>query len=826
MKSRVACCGAATSNHAYTGADSLAIVEGVAHHFFASPLPPFAILIIRARFFFGLVVLGTVAASAAPLRIGVESADRPLSFLNAQGQPDGFTADLVREVARVGGFEVELVPNRWSALLRDFNDGKVDVLANVAIFDERRERMDFSIGHALVHGMVYFRRDRPAIRTTADFAGKTIGTLQGSIANANALVHHGWGATLRPFATPQDAIDATARGECDGALLIYAIDGKNVSDDRGLRREFVDDIIHRFHFAVHKGDAETLARLNEALATVLYNGTFDRLYDHWIGPLEPHPIRWSDLRPYYSAIAVALLAIAGIIWWQRRMLRRAAQQAEALRDSEERFRGLVDSAYEGWIIHQNGAVVTANASAAAVLGYTVAELTGKSVLEALAAEARDEAAAAISRGLDTHFETVGLRKDGTRVPLEVAGKHCRYDGRPARIVAVRDLTARKQAEADRLVLSKLESTGVLAGGIAHDFNNLLASIVLNVDMAQLARPADAALARHLDAARRGAMAATNLTQQFITFARGGVSMRQPAEVATLLEHSVPLALAGSNVRSELALPAGLWRVHVDAGQIERVIGNLVLNAREAMASGGVVHIRAENLVARAGDTPALAPGEYVRLTIADHGHGIPAEVLSRIFDPYFTTKQRGTQKGMGLGLTISHSIAQKHGGALTVESKPGAGASFHVYLPATREPVGKIANAAPRPATRAGTILVMDDEGWLRDSLKQALEQIGFAVVVAEDGREAVQLFAQAKTTGKPFDAVVLDLTVRGGMGGREALQALRKLEPGVVAVAMSGYVSDEVLQDYGRHGFSAALAKPFDLETLHGVMARLLPPK
>jgi two-component system cell cycle sensor histidine kinase/response regulator CckA len=776
----------------------------------------------QLRLIFVVVAAWAVPATAAPLRIGVESADRPLSFVNAEGKPDGFTAELLRETSRAGGVEIEIVANRWSPLLADFYAGKIDVLANVAITADRIDRMDFSIGHAHVHGMVYSRRDRPRIRTTADFAGKTIATLQGSIASTNAIAHHGWGAALRPFGNPQEAVDATVRGECDAVLLIYAIDGKNVADDRGLRHEFVDDIIHRFHFAVHKGDAATLARLNDGLATVLYNGTFDRLYDHWIGPLEPHPIRWSDLRPYYRSIALGIAAIAAIIWWQRRMLRRVSQQAQALRDSEERFRGLVDSAYEGWIIHQDGVIVTANASAAAMFGYTVSEFTGKLVLDPLAPEARDEVAAAIQRGNETHLETVGLRRDGSRVPLELAGKSCKFEGRPARIVAVRDLTSRRQAEADRLVLSKLESTGVLAGGIAHDFNNLLASIVLNLDMAQLTQPRDPAIERYLEAARRGALAATNLTQQFITFARGGTSVRRPVEVATLLEHTVPLALSGSNVRSEILLPGDLWRTMADPGQVERVVGNLVINAREAMPAGGVMTVRAQNFVVAAHEHPHLGPGEYVRVTFTDRGPGIPVELQSRIFDPYFTTKQRGAQKGMGLGLTISHSIVQKHGGALTVESTPGDGASFHVYLPATHEPAGAPAQRVTRPLARTGTLLVMDDEGWLRDSLKQALEQSGLAVVLAGDGQEAVRLYAQARSTGRPFDVVLLDLTVRGGMGGREALLALRTLDPGVKAIAMSGYSSDEVMQDHVRHGFRAALAKPFDLETLQGVLAQV----
>ena len=628
----------------------------------------------------------TLALAEPHLRIGVESADAPISYVDAAGRPVGFTAELLAEMGRAGLTDFELVPAPWSILLADFRAGRLDALANVALTDERLGDMDFSIGHAYVHGLVYSRRDRPPIRTTADFAGKTIGTLSGSISLSNALAHHGWGATILPFASPQAVIDSTQRGECDAALLIHGLEGKYGTHTYDLRREFVDDIIHQFRFAVHKGDAATLARLNDALATVRHHGAFDRLYDHWIGPIEPHPIRLADLRPYTRSIVFGLLALAALIGWQRHMLARVSRHARALRESEKRFHGLVDTAFEGWVIHQDdGLIVLANAAYASTFGYTVAELLGKSVLDLTPAEARTEVDRAIATGRNTPYETLALRKNGTRIPIEVAGQACTFQGRPARIAAVRDLSGRKRAAADLLVLSKLESTGILAGGIAHDFNNLLTTIVLNVEMALVTQRPTEETSRYLQAAKNSAHSAKTLTQQLITFAQGDPSLRQPTDLGALIEKTVPPLLAGLTLRSEISAAPDLWPAQIDVGQIERALANLVLNAREATPPGGAITLRAENAVLRAGDIGALPAGDYVRLDLADHGHGIPAEVLPKIFDPYFSTKERGVQKGMGLGLTISHAIIHQHGGALTVESIAGVGTTFHVYLPAQRK---------------------------------------------------------------------------------------------------------------------------------------------
>ena len=381
-----------------------------------------------------------------------------------------------------------------------------------------------------------------------------------------------------------------------------------------------------------------------------------------------------------------------------------------------------------------------------------------------------------------------------------------------------DVTARKQAERDRLVLGKLESTGILAGGIAHDFNNLLAGMLMNLEMASECPATD--LPELLGDVERAVRAAKDLTKQLITFSRGGNSIRERTDLGRLVRESVPLALSGSSVRGEVLVAADLWLAEVDAGQISQVIRNLVLNAREAMPKGGQITLRASNLVLDPSSAVALPPGEYVQIEVSDQGTGIAPEVLSKIFDPYFSTKMRGTQKGMGLGLTICHSVVKRHGGAITVASSP-AGTTFRVYVPAlARHDLDGKSSKGARRAWK-GRVLVMDDEPTIRAISERLLKQMGCEVGLAPDGERAVELYLKAKQDGRQFDVVLLDLTVRGGMGGKEAARALLSDDPDARVVVMSGHSEDQVMQDFAQHGIRGALAKPFDRAALIDVLAR-----
>jgi CheY-like chemotaxis protein len=274
------------------------------------------------------------------------------------------------------------------------------------------------------------------------------------------------------------------------------------------------------------------------------------------------------------------------------------------------------------------------------------------------------------------------------------------------------------------------------------------------------------------------------------------------------------------------LDSNLFLTDVDEGQIGQVIRNLVLNARDAMPNGGVVRILAQNATITSGEVSGLPPGNYVLISVIDEGHGIPPEVLPKIFDPYFSTKQRGADKGMGLGLSICHTIIRKHEGTITVKSQPGVGTTFQFYLPAREEKKRdglKERHAAVASPPPPCAVLVMDDEECMRFAVGTTLERRGFQVGLAKNGQEAIDSYIQARDRGCPFDVVILDLTIRGGMGGKETIEALLKIDPTVKAIVMSGYSEDPALLNPERYGFKAGMDKSFDVNQLTGTIARVV---
>ncbi len=382
-----------------------------------------------------------------------------------------------------------------------------------------------------------------------------------------------------------------------------------------------------------------------------------------------------------------------------------------------------------------------------------------------------------------------------------------------------EITERKRFDESRLQASKLESIGLLAGGIAHDFNNLLLIISGNLFLARSeSEPASPALP-FLAEAERGATRAADLAQQLLTFARGGAPVRKTARVDTIIRETVELNLHGSRTIAEFDIAPNLSPALLDRTQIAQAIANLVINAREAMGDRGTIRILARNETIARGHPSHLAPGEYVRVEVADEGPGIPQEILGRIFDPYFTTKSSGT----GLGLATTHSIIRKHDGAILVDSQPGNGTRFTFYLPASHKPL-KYESRRIDPIPRGtGRILLMDDEDSIRHVMRHALGRLGYEVSDAPNEEETLRLYHEARAAGHPFDLLILDLTIPGGRGGEEVIHDLLAEEPALKAIAASGYADNPVISQFQRFGFKGALKKPFQVEELARLVDRVL---
>lgn len=380
---------------------------------------------------------------------------------------------------------------------------------------------------------------------------------------------------------------------------------------------------------------------------------------------------------------------------------------------------------------------------------------------------------------------------------------------------INDITEMRIAEKERMRVSKLESLGVLAGGIAHDFNNILTMILGNIALAKIYGGVNTEKLQHLlESAEQAVTRAKDLTRQLLTFSKGGTPVKKIISIQELMKSTTAFTLAGTDIKSEFDISPDLLTVEIDENQISQVIGNIVLNAQQAMPHGGTVSIRAENIISgNVNGSPKK--GDYIKISIRDQGAGIPEEYLDMIFDPYFTTKE----KGSGLGLSISYSIVQRHQGHIGVESTLGVGTTFVIYLPAAQMQ-HKTGQQTEKTVVMNGNgkILVMDDEETIRNVVGDILQYLGYTVDFARDGKEAVNLYSS-----QPYDAVILDLTIPGGMGGKETIKHLRAIDPAIKAIVSSGYSNDPIMSDYATYGFKGVIVKPYTIHEIGNVLKNII---
>jgi PAS domain S-box-containing protein len=492
----------------------------------------------------------------------------------------------------------------------------------------------------------------------------------------------------------------------------------------------------------------------------------------------------------------------------------ARKQAEkALEASEARFRALIEKAPVAISLSRDGIGVYANPRYLEMVGLPDAgEFIGHALVEHSAPQCREaiqERSRRRAQGLPVpaEFETVFMRRDGSQFPVAIAVGEVQLADGAVIIAFVTDITERKRMEAELIRNQNLESLGVLAGGIAHDFNNILTSLVGNLSLLRADLPQDPALEELVDEAENAAQSGKGLAQQLLTFAKGGAPVKKTLDLARLLRDAAVFTLRGSGAACEFALAEGLWPVQADPGQMEQVVHNLVLNAEQAMAGRGVVSLRAAN-----ADLPE---GRFVEVRVADQGTGIPAGDLAHIFEPYFTTKA----KGHGLGLSIVHSIIECHGGRIAVDSQPGSGTEFRFLLPACAE-AAEAPGRTPAPRRAAGRVLIMDDDPAVARILSRMLRCLGCESAAVPDGESALAAYAQADSSGRGFSLVIMDLTVPGRMGGKEAVSRLKEKHPQARVAVSSGYANDPVLAGFAEFGFDAVLVKPYRLEDVAKLLA------
>jgi PAS domain S-box-containing protein len=430
----------------------------------------------------------------------------------------------------------------------------------------------------------------------------------------------------------------------------------------------------------------------------------------------------------------------------------------------------------------------------------------------------------IGRIVNLANHTTLITKDGSTISIADSGSPIR-DSKSniiGVVIVFRDVTHENMLEAELLKSKKLESIGILAGGIAHDFNNILAAIMGNIDLAShflLAEPGRAA--ELLEAAKNASKRAAKLTNQLLTFSRGGNPIKESSSLPKIVSESADFVLQGSKVSCIYDFTDDIWPVDVDAGQIGQVIQNIIINGVQAMQEGGTIQVECSNITDPVKETLlTIHDTEYVRIRITDHGIGIPQQIIEKIFDPYFSTKQLGS----GLGLAICYSIIHKHDGYITTSSTPGVGTTFTIYLPAQPDTTVKGEKTVPTDATvKASHIMIMDDEKMILDVVRAQLTSLGHEAILVKDGQKAIDQYQELQNAGCPIDLAILDLTIAGGMGGEETAEKLLEIDPQAKLVVCSGYSNDPVIGDYKSFGFQASLIKPFDLEELNKVLSSVL---
>jgi PAS domain S-box-containing protein len=474
----------------------------------------------------------------------------------------------------------------------------------------------------------------------------------------------------------------------------------------------------------------------------------------------------------------------------------------------------------------NGNVFLVNRSAEKLTGWTEQEAIGRALREIfplvnwLSLESFDQNVQKILKEgkvfeFTNHITIIDKNRKEHIISGSASPIHNEFDHIVGIVISIQDITEKCKIEEEMMKRQRFESIGVLASGIAHDFNNILTAILGNISLAKIdSHPKD--ILERLTETEKALNKAKYLTQQLLNFSKSGLPAKESTSISELLQDSINFMLSGSNIKCHFDMPDNLWIVKMDESQINQVIVNIIVNAIQAMPEGGTIRVCARNLTLKTGDVLSLNAGDYVRISIQDQGIGISEENLQKIFEPYFTTKEDGS----GLGLAISFSIVKNHNGHIIVDSHIGIGTTFHVYLSASSEKSMIIKKDTENSSTNIkGKILVLDDDILIRELIDTVLRNFGYEVVAVSDGTEVIENYKSAQNSDSPFNAVIMDLTIPGGMGAKEAINILTQLDPDVKAIVSSGYFNDPVVNDFTKYGFKGAITKPYGIKELRAVL-------
>ena len=777
------------------------------------------------QFVFGIlaviILMNSEKADARTVRVGVYDNPPKIEMSNT-GTPQGIFIDIIEYIAKREKWDITYVAGTWEEGLTRLDEDSIDLMPDMAISDVRNQRFDFNQLVVLSSWLQIFARKGIEIGSVADLDGKTIAVLEGSIQQqVSDEIRKRFGISYNHVVLPD--YDATIKqvksGKADAAI-VSRFYGLRMNRDYALIPTPVLLYPTTLHFAASKGRNRDLLEAIDKHLALMKNDSHSIYYRSlafWIQE-KPHTII-----PQFivwliaSIIAIVLLFLVFIVLLRMKVAARTKSLkvvADQLLESREYLKAVLDSAGDAILVEdsETGRIIDVNRRACEMYGYTCDELL-RIDIENLSPgeplfspnEARAGFQGAIESGSQSR-EWLAKHRDGHTFWVEGQIRFASIGGKNRFVIVVRDISVRKKSEKELLKVQKLESLGILAGGIAHDFNNLMSGFFGYIDMAR-ENSKDESVSQYLQKAMNAIDRTRALTHQLLTFAKGGTPIQNIDHLFPFVQEVVHFSLSGSNIACCFTVPEDLWACNYDKNQIGQVIDNLVINARQAMPEGGIIEIIAQNITFADNVHPLLVKGNYIKLSVKDSGIGISKDSITKIFDPFFSTKP----KGHGLGLASCYSIIGQHGGCIDVESEPGKGSTFIVYLPAKIVKIQRKKGNTVKTHKGCGTFLIMDDEEVVRGAIEAMLKSFGYNVVHKENGIKTIEFFKENRT----ITGMIFDLTIRGGMGGKETVAEIRKVDKDIPIFVVSGYSEDPIMKNPAEYGFSASICKPFVLAEL-----------
>ena len=739
------------------------------------------------------------------------------------GEHKGIVSDYIKIFEQKLGITFQKVYyDDWESFYQGMMTGAFDLVGAVQETEERKKVFVFTEPFLTTRLAVLTRANRPAMSSLDDLNSMTVAGIRG-YSSLDYVKSKYPGVKVIECDDDLTVLLKVSAGAADGAIVDYMIASYLVDKYSITNIQYSREL--DFHwdlrFGINKEKSPLRSILDKVLRTI---GPEERqdIYHKWVSIKLEHKPSFVErhLKIIAGFFSLILLFLLIVICFNRSLKKKVfsrtkelQKSADQLRENKEYLQAVLDSAGDAVIVNdaETGQIIDVNQRMVDLYGYSYEEalqVNFGTLSQGAPPFSQAEALAWLRKaqlGGPQTFEWLSRHKDGqtfwgeVKISSAVIGNADRF------VIAVRDITQRKQIEEQLAKAQKLEALGVLAGGIAHDFNNLLFAIFGNVELA-CTQLKEKKVLKYLSISLNTIERARSLTQQLLTFAKGGAPIQKIAPLFPFVEETTQFALSGSNVSCSFEIPEDLWNCNYDRNQIGQVIDNLTINAQQAMPAGGQIHISAGNIIFAEGEHPLLAPGDYVRISIKDSGIGIPKELLSKIFDPFFSTKLTGH----GLGLATCFSILQRHNGCIDVDSEVGKGTVFHVYLPAEKETIQGEDQKNTQGYVGSGTILVMDDDDVIRQTMADMLVAMGYSVVCKKDGQEAVDFVSSAEASGYNIVGAIFDLTIPGGMGGKEAVSEIRKMNIAMPVFVISGYAEDPIMKNPEAYGFTASLSKPF----------------